>query len=283
MTIAKTGSIAKASEQLLLGQPAISAQLKQLEENLGTQLFDRKNRRLVLNDAGKVALEYAEKIFQNGEELLQVFHNKSYHKKERLRLGALDIVPKHFLSQIVEFIDKTGKNQVTITEKGEDELRKGLEKHELDLVISNKPIRSLNGQKVRTKNIFSDKVGIYGHKKYQKLKRGFPESISGKPFILPTDHSSYRYDIEHYFTEHGLEYDLVAETQDNALKKILCEHGRGLIFLSEKVARIYTKKEMFYKIGRAEGIVEEYWLTYTERLIQSNLVKEIVKNFTIET
>ena len=201
MTIAKTGSIAKASEQLLLGQPAISAQLKQLEENLGTQLFDRKNRRLVLNDAGKVALEYAEKIFQNGEELLQVFFTiKATTKKKSLELGALDIVPKHFLSQIVEFIDKTGKNQVTITEKGEDELRKGLEKHELDLVISNKPIRSLNGQRLEQRTSFQIKLVFMDIKKFQKLKRGFPESISGKPFILPTDHSSYRYDIEHYFT-----------------------------------------------------------------------------------
>lgn len=283
MTVAQTGSIAKASEILLLGQPAISAQIKQLEENLGTQLFNRKNRKLILTDAGKVALEYAEKIFQTGEELIQVFNNKTFHHKEKIKLGALDVVPKDFLIQLIEFINERGKNQVTIFEGSITELKLGLEKHELDIIISNEPIRDLNGQKVRSKNIFSDKVGIYGADRFAKLKKDFPASIKGQPFVLPTNHSAFRYSIDHYFNEKNLEYELVAETQDSSLKKKLGENGKGLIFLCDKIGKGFVKTGALVKLGRAEGLIEEYWLNYTERLIQSNIVGDIIKNFQIKT
>ena len=76
-TIATEGSISRASEKLSVGQSALSSQLKQLEESIGQQLFQRKGRSLELTEAGKVALEYAEEIFQKGEEFVQIFNNKS--------------------------------------------------------------------------------------------------------------------------------------------------------------------------------------------------------------
>ena len=69
-TIATEGSISRASEKLSVGQSALSSQLKQLEESIGQQLFQRKGRSLELTEAGKVALEYAEEIFQKGEEFV---------------------------------------------------------------------------------------------------------------------------------------------------------------------------------------------------------------------
>jgi LysR family transcriptional activator of nhaA len=51
--VAQEGSIARASEKLNLGQPAISIQIKHLEEEVGCDLFERRNRRLVLTQAGQ--------------------------------------------------------------------------------------------------------------------------------------------------------------------------------------------------------------------------------------
>ncbi|HXL25755.1 MAG TPA: LysR family transcriptional regulator [Chthoniobacterales bacterium] len=68
--IAKEGSLRLASEVLHVSQPSISAQLKQLEESLGTPLFTRTTRSLILTDTGQTVLEYAEEIFSLGRELL---------------------------------------------------------------------------------------------------------------------------------------------------------------------------------------------------------------------
>ncbi|HZY05282.1 MAG TPA: LysR family transcriptional regulator, partial [Anaeromyxobacteraceae bacterium] len=70
-TVARAGSIARASEELRLSQPTISNQLKTLEEALGHKLFERQGRRLVLTDVGRTALRYADDIFRTGRELQQ--------------------------------------------------------------------------------------------------------------------------------------------------------------------------------------------------------------------
>jgi LysR family transcriptional regulator, transcriptional activator of nhaA len=68
--VAKEGSLRLAGQVLHVSQPSISAQLKQLEESLGTPLFTRTTRSLVLTDTGQTVLEYAEEIFSLGRELL---------------------------------------------------------------------------------------------------------------------------------------------------------------------------------------------------------------------
>ncbi len=68
-TVARAGSIARASEELRLAQPTISNQHKTLEGSLGVKLLERQGRRLVLTDAGRTVLRYADDIFRTGREL----------------------------------------------------------------------------------------------------------------------------------------------------------------------------------------------------------------------
>ncbi|MFY7929999.1 MAG: LysR family transcriptional regulator, partial [Oligoflexus sp.] len=76
MTIAETGSVSKAAQKLRLGQPTLSAQLKQFEENLGVQLFERQHKKLILSEQGRVALDYARSIFKMGNEMYEVLHDR---------------------------------------------------------------------------------------------------------------------------------------------------------------------------------------------------------------
>lgn len=69
--VAKSGSIARASEQLHLTPQSISGQLSELEEALGVKLFRRAGRGLELTDTGQRLLGYAEQIFTLGDELLE--------------------------------------------------------------------------------------------------------------------------------------------------------------------------------------------------------------------
>ena len=68
-TVAREGSVTKASEILGLAQPTVSGQLKALEESLDEKLFARSGRRLVLTDVGRTVYRYADEIFSLGREL----------------------------------------------------------------------------------------------------------------------------------------------------------------------------------------------------------------------
>ena len=67
--VAKEGSITRAAERLGLAVQTVSAQLSQLEKSIGKSLFKPQGRRLVLTEAGDLALRYADQIFLLGEQL----------------------------------------------------------------------------------------------------------------------------------------------------------------------------------------------------------------------
>lgn len=81
-TIAHEGSIKKASQKLNLTQPGLSSQLKALETRFNKKLFDRKTRKLVLNDTGKIVLDYCSRIFNLSDEMELAIKQKLPKKKD---------------------------------------------------------------------------------------------------------------------------------------------------------------------------------------------------------
>jgi DNA-binding transcriptional LysR family regulator len=76
-TVARVGSIRKASEELRVSPPAISAQLRTLEEGFGAKLFQRSGRSLVLTETGQIVFSYGEEIFTLGRELITAVKDRS--------------------------------------------------------------------------------------------------------------------------------------------------------------------------------------------------------------
>jgi LysR family transcriptional regulator, transcriptional activator of nhaA len=278
-SIAKEGSIAKASEVLRVGQPALSTQLKQLEESLGQKLFERKNKSLILTAAGKVALAYADEIFMKGEEFVQVFNQQNLDLKSHYRIGVIPNAPKILACRMMEMAQKLGNNCfVSMTEATPEVLVQKVDNHELDIALTTN-ISVTSKEDLMIKSLGTAYVSVYGSEKFQKLIARFPDSLKGQPFILPTKHTKLRYDLESIFHELRLHYDLVAEVQDSAVKKMMAEHGKGLVFLPEFAAKPLEKEEKIFKIGRFKNLQEEYWLVAAKRTISSDITERLLKSF----
>src|ERR1051326_3006740 len=93
-TVVKAGSIHKAGLELRISPPAISTQLKLLENQLGEKLLTRSGRRLVLTDMGRTVCGYAEDIFALGRELQDVVRSRPVGRPLRLDVGVADVLPK---------------------------------------------------------------------------------------------------------------------------------------------------------------------------------------------
>ena len=135
-TIAEEGSVSKAAEKLKLGQPTLSAQLKQFEEALGVKLFERQHKKLILTEQGKVALDYARSIFKMGSEMYEVLHDRLVPQKPSLSIGALDSIAKQIVLQLVKKAHEIGPCLVTISEGKSDELIRELTSHKIDLLLT---------------------------------------------------------------------------------------------------------------------------------------------------
>lgn len=275
--IANEGSISKASVKLLIGQPALSAQLKQLEEQLEIELFERRNRKLILTDAGKVVLKYANEIGQLGQEMLQVIADKSYSNKTPFRLGALDSVPKQIVWEIAQKARSYGDCFVSIVEGDQEELTEALLSRNIDCFISNYSGDISKDKNINSKSFVKASVSIYGSKKYLDCKTNFPKSLNNQPMILPTHHSKLRHDLDYFFDSKKIKIISELETQDTALMKIFAAQGAGLAALPDIAATEQLKNQTLFKIGTLPNIKEEYWIIGSKRTIDNPIASQLMK------
>ncbi len=277
--IAIEGGIAKAAKKLRIGQPTLSTQMKQFEETLGQTLFDRSKRQLQLSEAGKLVLGYAMEIFKMGDEMLDSLIDQYATAKIQVQIAAIDTIPKHVILKIFHRVQETHDCIVSVSEGQGDELLRELRTHRVDLVVSNyaPPIGEAAG--FYSKSIAKMKIVVCGAPKFSKLKRGFPESLKGQPFIFPSPYSKLRHDVEHYLKLRDIHVATKAEVQDTSLQKLMCTHGEGLISIALPAAEELIDNKDLVLIGTLQDIHEELWLIAAQRRIQNPVAAWIMKDF----
>src|SRR3990172_3047482 len=99
---AREGSVTRAGEKLHIPQPAVSTQIRGLEQALGERLFTRSGRALALTEAGRVVYRYAEEIFGLGTELMETLKGRPTGGPARLTVGIGNVIPKLIAYRLLE-------------------------------------------------------------------------------------------------------------------------------------------------------------------------------------
>jgi LysR family transcriptional activator of nhaA len=269
-TVAKEGSLRRASEVLHVSQPSISAQLKQLEQSLGIPLFTRANRRLILTDTGQTVLEYAEEIFSLGLELLTTLRQEPGHRPVRLHVGVADSVPKIIVCQRLTAVFQLSQAiRVTCREGSLEELVAQLAGHKLDIVLADEP--STSAMRVRTFNqrvSTSTVVLCAAPALAQKLVKRFPRSLDGAPAVLPVGEMILRRQLEHWFESQQIRPRVIAEAEDTALLTDLAARGLGFVPVYSEVLDEITSAYRLRSIGIAKGLKMEIFAITAQRRLQ---------------
>ncbi len=279
--IATEGSIAKASVKLRLGQPTLSAQLKQFEDTLEVQLFERKHKKLILNESGRMALKYANEIFRLGAEMLEVLHDRMDSSRAHVQIGALDSVPKAVVLKVVKAALEIAPCSISILEGKGDELIRQLSLHQIDLFIANYSPSSIDGPNLFARSLAKIPVSMYGAPSFKNLRKNFPKSLDKVPMILPTKDSKLRLDLEHYFESANQSLNIVAETQDTSLQKLLGVDGMGILPVTEISVRDSVSKGDLIDLGRLPGVFEEIFLVSASRKIENPISSRLMKSLQI--
>ncbi|MES2769889.1 MAG: LysR family transcriptional regulator [Bdellovibrionota bacterium] len=280
-TIAEEGTVSKAAEKLKLGQPTLSAQLKQFEDTIGVQLFERHHKKLVLTEQGKVALDYAKNIFRMGSEMYEVLHDRLKPLKPSLHLGALDSVPKQIVLQLVKHAFRISPCQITLSEGKSDELVRELVAHRMDLMVTNFLPTATDGKGLFPKSITKKNVSFYGAPKFKALRKGFPKSISGEPMILPTYDSRLRQDLDHWAKLNKIELNIIIESQDISVKKLMAINEMGLIPTATHTVTGQILRGELIEIGQLQGVHEELFLVTAQRKIENQIASKLRDQFTV--
>src|SRR4051794_35500962 len=158
-TVVREGSISKASEQLRVSSPAISAQLRSLEENFGEKLLRRSGRNLVMTEMGQTVFSYAEDIFSLGRELVDTVRNRPTGRPMRVDIGIVDVLPKLIAHWLIEpALHLKEPIRIVCREATSDQLISRLATLEFDVVLSDTPINP--NLKVRAYNHLLGETGV---------------------------------------------------------------------------------------------------------------------------
>jgi LysR family transcriptional activator of nhaA len=266
-TVAREGSIARATGVLRLAQPTISAQIRQLEQQLGEPLFERRGRSLVLTDVGRTVQGYADEIFSLGRELTLAVRSRPPGRALRFALGVTDAIPKLVAHRLLEPVFRLGEPVHLVCREGaSSRLLADLALHTLDLVISDAPIPPRVGVRGFSHLLGECGVAIFGGAALAvKHRSRFPRSLDGAPFLLPTDDQALRRSLEQWFAAHAIRPRVVGEFDDSALLKVFAQAGRGLFAGPDAVEREIAKQYGVRVVGRCAGVRERFFAISAER------------------
>ncbi len=278
--VADAGGLSPAAKRLGIGASALSIQLKQLETALSSPLFERSHRKLALNENGRLLFSYAKEIFRLGGEMVEVLKDRPALGRTHLQVGALDTIPKHLSLQLAQTALQGGKCSISILEGKSRELFEHLMEHRIDLLLTNfLPVGAPKG--CVHKRIARLPLWIVGNSSFAKLKKGFPGSLHGKPFVLPTSDSSVRQEVDSFFKAQNIAPDVIAEAQDVMIQKLLALRGVGLTIVPEFAIREYLKDKSLILLGRLGDAYEDLYLVSASRRVENPVASRLMKSFRI--
>lgn len=265
--VAKTGSIARAAEQLHLTPHSISGQLGEFSETLGVELFRRAGRSLELTDTGRRILSYAEEIFTIGDELLEVLRDQTAKKTLPFRVGIADSVSKSVAYQLVAPALRLEEPVRLICREGRlAPLLAELSIHRLDLIIADRPMPTNLNVRGYSHLLGESGLSVFGTGDLvKKLSGGFPASLNNAPFLLPGEDVAIRPKLIEWFETNDLRPQIVGEFDDSALVKSFGQAGAGLFVAPTAIVAHVCEQYKVAEIGRIDSVTEQLYAITTER------------------
>lgn len=275
--VAKEGAVTRAAARLGLAIQTVSTQLALLEQAIGKSLFTQQGRRLVLTEAGRLALSYADQIFLLGEQMQEAL-GAADTAHIRLTVGISDSLPKLTAFRLLEATLQLPTPVRLVCNEGPfDSLLADLALHKLDLVLTDRPARSGTTLRVFSHLLLESETIVVGAEALAAAcAPGFPHSLDRAPFLLPTRNNALRGKIDEWFEQRNLRPDVVGEFEDNALLATFGRRGAGLFFASAVVAAEMAEQFNTRLVGPVPQVREQFYAISNERKIAHPAVEAIM-------
>ena len=230
-TVAREGSITKASEVLHLTPQTISGQIKLLEDAVGTPLFNRVGRGLALSETGEEVKQYADEIFSLGNELVQWLNTGHSGSHQSFNMGIVNSIPKLVAHSVLHTaLELDPPARLVCHENSLQSLLADLSVHKLDLVLSDRQIPADFSVKAYSHLLGESPISFYGSPRIaRQYRKNFPQSLANAPVLMPMNGTALRRSLDSWFQQVDVTPRIVAEFDDSALLKAF-----GLPFTSSK-------------------------------------------------
>ncbi len=275
--VAKEGNLTRAATHLHVSQSALSAQIRQLEEQLGQPLFARVGRGLQLTEAGQLALGYAESIFTAGAELTALLREGRRDERQVLRIGAMATLSRNFQENFLRPLLEREDVELVLHSGSLVDLLARLRVHTLDLVLSNQRVHASSDDPWRCQRLARQPVSLVGKPRPKRKAFRYPEELADVPLLLPGRDNDIRAGFDLLCERLGIRYRLRAEVDDMALLRLLARDSDSVALLPTVVVQDELRNGRLVEYSVVPDLHESFYAISVQRHFTPPLLKSLLK------
>jgi len=274
--VAREGNLTRAAGRLNVSQSAVSVQIRKLEDALGTVLFERRGRGLELTNAGRVALDYADRIFSLGDELLHALESEGRRAERTVRVGVLATLSRNFqIGFLSPLVNRPG-TRLRLRSGTVADLLQRLEGHDLDVVLSNyAPARHEDANWV-VHTIDEQPVSLIGQPDLDLSRFGLAELVTQHPLVVPPVESGIRVGLDALFERLGVRPNVVAEIDDMATLRVVARMHEGLTVIPPIVVQDELASGTLVEHRQLPSLVESFLAITAPRRLRNPILDELL-------
>lgn len=280
-SVARHLNYTRAAEELFLTQPAVSMQVKQLEESLGVALFEQLGKRIHLTEAGQEVLGYARSVTQQLDELESVLNRIKGLSGGRLRISVATTANYFIPTLLGTFSRRYPEVTVSLDVTNREALLRQLSENTVDLVIMGQPPSGLD---VEAEAFMENPLVIVappGHPLAQQKKIPL-KRLQEEVFLVREPGSGTRSAMERFFAEREIHLKTGMEVGSNEAIKQSVQAGLGLGLLSRATIEQELELKRLVVLDVAEFPIMRHWYVVHRRGKRLSAVAEVFKDFMLK-
>lgn len=276
--VAKTGSIRNACEILRLAQPTISGQLTLFEKAIGSKVFRKEGRKLVLTENGWLVFSYADQIFSIGDELTKWLEGVSAEQSRTLKIGVCQGIDMSIALQLLSpALDGLHSPAFYCASGDAERMIQDLRLRTYDLAILTTLPPSSESKNIFRHLLSTLEISLFGPAyKVKSYRKGFPRSLHRAPFVLPIQQSSLRQSLDHWFETHGIEPEIKSEIGDSELRKSVAASYEAFTFAPTDAQQEVQQRYGLEVFGAIHGVEEKIFAVTAQRKIRNPAIARIL-------
>ncbi|MCU0968631.1 MAG: LysR substrate-binding domain-containing protein [Rubrivivax sp.] len=275
--VAKEGNLTRAAERLHVSQSALSTQIRQLEDQLGQALFERRGRALHLTEAGQLALGYADAIFASGTELMALLREGRRAQRQVLRIGAVATLSRNFQENFLAPLLGRDDVELVLQSGSLADLLTRLRVHTLDLVLSNRRVHGSADEAWRCRRIARQPVSLVGRPRPKRKPFRYPDELAEAPLLLPGRDNDIRGAFDLLCEQLGIRYRLRAEVDDMALLRLLARDAGGVALVPSVVVQDELRSGALVEYAVVPGLYEDFFAITVPRHFAPPALRELLQ------
>nr|WP_223959811.1 transcriptional regulator CynR [Burkholderia diffusa] len=240
LAVAERKNFTRAAEALHVSQPTLSQQIRQLEDTLGTQLFDRSGKAVQLTDAGEAWARYAKLALQDLDAGVRAIHDVAELSRGSLRLAVTPTYTAYLVGPIVNGFRKLHPGiRIDIRELTQDQMEAQLIDDKLDLGVAFHPAFSAD---IDSQPLFEETLSLVigrGHPRASRRKAIPVRDFGQEPLVLLNNAFATRRFIDDHFARHSIRPLVAVEVDSIGAIVEIVRHGQLATVLPDHIARVH--------------------------------------------